>query len=178
MSFREKTIEEVKAILLTTLYFGAWFGVLMALKRLVLAEYHIGFRGFSAALLGAVVVAKVVLVMEHVSLGRWVRRQPAIVDVILRTLLYTLGFFLVLLLEKAFEARHEYGSYGRALANIFHHRDMPHIWANTIAVASALLGFCGLAVLRRTLGNEEFTALFLSRPPPNKPVPVQQRARA
>jgi hypothetical protein len=164
MNLRHKAIDEIKAVLLTTLYFAVWFGILMALKRLILAEYQIGFVGFSAALIGALVVAKVVLILEHVSLGPWVREQPAIVDVLLRTLLYAVGVFLVLVLEKAFEVRHEFGGVASALSNIFHHRDMPHVWANTIAVSSALLGFNALTILRRRLGNEEFTALFLSPP--------------
>jgi hypothetical protein len=114
MSLRQRAIRELRAVLLTTLYFALWFGVLMLLKRLLLAQYQIEFRGLSLALFGALVVAKVVLVLDHVPLGRWTRRHPAITDVLLRTLLYTIGVFIALLLEKAFEDRHEYGSFESA----------------------------------------------------------------
>ena len=37
--------EEIRSVGLTTLYFAAWFSVLMALKALVLTEYQIEFFG-------------------------------------------------------------------------------------------------------------------------------------
>src|SRR5258708_20739578 len=104
MSFQQKVLKEIKALGLLTFYFAVWFGMMLFVKRLVLAQYKIEFRGASMALVGALVVAKVVLVLEHVSLGQWVRRRPVAVDIALRTLLYTLGVLILLLLEKAFEA--------------------------------------------------------------------------
>jgi hypothetical protein len=97
-------------------------------------------------------------------LGGWVGRHAALVDVVLRTLLYTVGVWVVLLLEKAFEARHEAGSFGASLAGIFDHRDMPHVWANTICVAGALFVFNSFAVLRPYLAGGKLLPLFLKVP--------------
>jgi len=141
MSFGQKLKEELKSVALTTLYFAVWLGVLVVLKSLILAEYDIKFRGLSLALIGALVMAKVVLMMEHVPLGSWLRRRPLALDVMVRTGLYGLGVLVVLLFEKAFEARHEYGGFSSALIQVFQHRDMPHVWANTICVAGGLLWF-------------------------------------
>lgn len=165
MSFGDKVKHELKAVALTTLYFATWLGVLLILKGLVLAEYQIEYRGFSMALIGALVIAKVVLVMEHVPLGSWLRRRPAVLDVILRTALYASGVFVVLVLEKAIEARHEYGGFGPALAQVFQHRDMPHVWANTICVAGGLLWFNAFSVVQRHLGERVLVRLFLAPPP-------------
>ena len=71
-----KLIKEIKALWLLTIYFAVWFGMLVLVKRLLLAQYQIEFRGASLALVGALVTAKVVIVMEHVSsvtstLRRW-----------------------------------------------------------------------------------------------------------
>ena len=152
---------------LTTLYFAAWFLALVLVKKLILDEYHIQFRGVSIALFGALVMAKVVLVLEHVPLGRWVGRHAAALDVALRTLLYALGVAIVLLLEKAFEARHEWGGFGASLARVFEHRDIPHVWANVICVAGALLVFNALAVLRPHVGGK-LIPVFL-QPPRREP---------
>jgi hypothetical protein len=162
MSLPEKVKHELKAIALTTLYFAVWLGVLVFLKRLVLADYQIRFRGFSVAIVGALVIAKVVLVMEQVPLGAWVRTQPAALDVVLRTVLYGVGVAVALLLEKAFEARKEYGGFGNALLGVFHHRDIRHVWANTICLVCALLVFNALSVLRRHLGDRELAGVFFS----------------
>ena len=166
MSLVQKLKDEIRKVALTTLYFATWIGMLMVLKVLVLEEYRIEFGAWSIDLVGALVLAKVVLVLEHVPLGAWIRTRPAWVDVILRTALYAMGVFLVLLLEKAFEGRHEHGGFGPSLMSVFQHADMPHVWANTICLSGALLGYNLLSVVRRHLGDGGLTRLFLS------PLPV------
>jgi hypothetical protein len=99
--------------------------------------YQIRFGSVSAVLIGALILANVVLILEHVPLGSRLRNQPVLVDVTLRTLLYAFGTLIVILLEKAFESRPEQGGFGPALMNVFQHRDMPHVWANTIFVTGA-----------------------------------------
>lgn len=165
-SFAQKLQHELKAVLETTLYFAVWLGVLLMLKQLVLEEYHIRFRGVATALFGALLLAKVVLILERVSLGEWLRRQPAMLEVMIRTCLYGGGVLLVLVLEKAFEARHEPGGFVQTLGGIFAHPDMPHVLANAICVTSALFGFNTLSVVRRHLGRGGLHRLLLSRPSP------------
>lgn len=165
MSIQQKLKHELKAIVLVTLFFAAWLGILMGLKVLILEDYHIRFGGFSMVLIGALVLAKVVLILEHVSLGAWLRSRPVLVDVLLRTLLYALGTLVVLLLEKAFESRHEQGGFSPALMKVFQHPDMPHLWANSICVTGALLFYNVLAVLNRHLGTGGLARVLLSPPP-------------
>ena len=175
MNLGRKIIEEIKRIGTVSLYFALCFGVMMLIKRLILAEYAIEFRGVTFALVGALVVAKVVVLLEHVSLGQWVRNQPVAVDGFLRTLLYTFGVALVLLLEKAFETRHEHGGFGPSLSAVFQHRDIHHVWASTIAVCMALLGFIIFSVLKRRFGGHELKRLFFAKTPAE--FEANQRAR-
>jgi hypothetical protein len=165
MSFGQKLKNEIKAVALATFYFAAWIGVLVFLKKLILAEYRIEFNGLSLALVGALVLAKVVLVMEHVPLTGWTRTRPAWVEVILRTILYALGVLVVLLLEKAFEGRREHGGFGLSLIAVLQHAERIHVWANTICLAGALLGYNVLSVIRRHLGEGGLIRLFLSPMP-------------
>lgn len=164
MSIQEKLKRELKAVILVTLFFVGWLGVFMALKVLILEDYHIQFGGFSKVLIGALILAKVVLILEHVSLGAWLRTQPVLVDVVLRTLLYAVGTLVVMLLEKAFESRHEQGGLGPALMKVFQHPDLPHIYANAICVSGALLFYNLLSSLNRHLGTGGLARVFLSSP--------------
>jgi hypothetical protein len=157
--------EEATELALAALYFGVWCGFLVILKRLILVQYEIEFRGLSVALLFTLVMIKVVIALEKVPLGAWVRNKPLILDVILRTVLCTIGVVAALLLEKAFEARHEYGGFGPSLVRIFQNRDIHHVWANTICVALATLWFNILTVLRRRLGGRQLVLMFFSNPP-------------
>jgi hypothetical protein len=168
MSVRQKLKREVKAVALTAFYFATWIGALIILKELVLAEYGIEFSELSLAVVGALVLAKVVLVLEHVPLGAWIRNRPALVDVIVRTVLYALGVVVVLLLEKGLEGRHEHGGFVPSLVSVFHHAEIHHVWVNAICLSGALLGYNALAVVRRYLGEGGLLRIFLS-PLPEKP---------
>jgi hypothetical protein len=169
MSMKQKLVREIKAVVLTTAYFAAWFGLLIVLKELILAEYDVRFRHLSVAIIGALIVAKVVLVLEHVSLGSWVRRQPAWVDVGLRTMIYSVCVFVVLLVEKGIEGRREDGGFVEAIGRAIVQSDADHFAATTIAVAVALLGFNATSVLRKHLGEHGLRHIFLSPLPNEQP---------
>ncbi len=164
MSFRQKLGKEIVAVLLTTLYFAVCFGILVLLKRLYLFEYHIKFRGLSLALLGALIVAKVVLLMEHVTLGQWIRKHALVVEVVLRTILYTIGVAVALFLERGFEVRHEHGGFLAGVAWVFQHREMHHVWADTIAVGASLLIFNTVTAVHHNLGHGRLHRLLLTPP--------------
>jgi hypothetical protein len=163
MSFRERARQELVALALTTFFFAGWIAFLVVLKWLLLREYHVPAHGLWAALLGALVLSKVVLVMERVPMGAWIRDRAPVLDLVVRTVLYGVLVLIVLLIEKAFETRHEYGGFWPALGGVFQHRDMPHIWVNTIGIASALFVFNVFAIVRRLVGAPRLIPMFFSR---------------
>jgi hypothetical protein len=160
MSAAAKLKHELRSVGLYTLFFAAWFAMFMLLKSLVLAEYNIRFSGLSAVVVASLVLAKVVLLLEHVSLGAWMRERPAWVDVVVRTVVYSIGVLLVLLIEKGFEVRHDQDGLLESLARLVRHEDIHHVLANTICAAGALLVFNTLAVLQKRLGAGELFRVF------------------
>jgi hypothetical protein len=92
-------------------------------------------------------------------------------DDILRTALYSLRVLIVLLLEKAFDGRHEYGGFGPALMAVFKHAEIFHVWVNTICLSGALLVYNMLSIIRKHPGKGGLMWLFLS------PLPAESRAR-
>lgn len=162
MSITQKLKHEVAAVMWLTFYFGCWLGVFALIKYLLLAEYQIAFSGLSVAMVGALVLAKVVLVLEYVPLGAWVQTRPAWLAVVLRTVLYTFGVFVVLLLEKAFEGRHEYDGFDASLIAVFQHADVSHVWLNTLCLSAALLSYNMLSVVRKRLGKGAILQMFLT----------------
>ena len=171
MSISSSLKEEVTAIFWVTLYFSCWLVALVFLKRMVLEEYQIAFPGLSIAFIGAVVLAKVVLVLERVPLGKWLHRQPAWVDVLLRTILYSLGVFIVILLEKAFEGRHEFGGFRGSLVAEFQTAKAIHVWLNTICLSAALFSYNVLSVVRKHISTKQLLQMFLTPIPDNSTEP-------
>ena len=158
----KKVWHEIIAIARTALYFALFFIFLMVFKKLVLEDYQIEFIGLSQALIGALIMSKVVLLMELISLGSWVQRHPPIVDTILRTLLYSLGVLIVVLLEKAFEERHHATGFSGAIAYVLNHRDVHHVWANTLGASVAIFFFNAYSVIQRLLGKHGMYKLFFT----------------
>ena len=161
----EKLKEEVRSVLLVTLYFAIWLGVLIIIKKLILAEYDIEFNGLTAALVGALVLAKVVLIFEHVSLGAWLKKRPALVEVIVRTLFYTFGVFVVLVLEKSFEGRHDYGGFIPSMIGSFQTVEGFHVWVNVICTSGALLVYNIFFALEKIFGEGTLLRALLSPMP-------------
>ena len=165
MSAMEKLKEEARSLLLVTLYFATWLGMLIIIKKLILAEYNIEFRGLTVALVGALVMAKVVLILEHVSLGAWLKNYPALAEVIVRTLFYTFGVFVVLVLEKSFEGRHDYGGFIPSMIGSFQTVEGFHVWVNVICTSGALLVYNIFFALEKIFGEGTLLRTLLSPMP-------------
>jgi hypothetical protein len=70
----------------------------------------------------------------------------------------------VLTIEKAFEARHEYGGFARAVTHVYQHPEYPRVLFNTICVGLSLLVYNIFSVLRRHFGKNGLSKLFFGRP--------------
>jgi hypothetical protein len=160
MDMLKNILNEIRIVARTAFYFAVVFILMMVMKKLYLKDYNIEFNGISQALIGALVMSKVVILMEYISLGPWVQRQSAIVDVILRTLLYTAGVLIVIVLEKAFEKRHEAGGFVDAISFVFSNRDIYHVWATTIGSAASIFVYNSFSVVQRVMGKNGLAKLF------------------
>lgn len=161
MGFGRAVVREIRSVGVATLFFGAWIGGLLVLKHLILAEYRVQFYGYGAAVVGALVLAKVVLVLEHVPLGAWVRSRPAWIDVVLRTLLYTAGVVVVLAIEHGVRGRSEHGGFLPAVDAAIRGVNADHFWASSFCIGGALLAWNILGVVRRRLGEGAIVRMLL-----------------
>jgi hypothetical protein len=93
-------------------------------------------------------------------LGPIVQRCPVVVDVSLRTILYSFGVLIAVVLEHGFEQRHEHGGFRNALAAVIEQRNIDRVWATTIAVGGTILAFNLFSVLRLRYGDGALVRLF------------------
>ena len=89
-TLRERFIHEMKQYFLVTIFLFFFFGSFTTYRRLVLAEYHIGYFEYGWALLKALVLAKVILLGEILHLGEGSRDRPLLVTTLWKTLIYGL----------------------------------------------------------------------------------------
>jgi hypothetical protein len=174
MTIGTRLLDELRTVAVYTLLFSAWFFFFTLAKVLILAQYEIRAGGVSAAVVFALILAKVVLVLEHVSLGEWTRVRPAWVEVAARTALYGVGVLVVLLAEKAFELRREAEGVTHAMLLALRHEHAAHVVADAICVTGALLLFNAMSVVRRHLGVGGLRAMFLAPLPEAPPAARRQ----
>ena len=160
LSASDKLIKELKSIFWVSLYFLVWFGALMLIKVLLLAEYKIEFHGVSIVIVGALIAAKAVLILEHVPLG--LKNKPVILQVLLRTFLYLVGVAVILILEKSIETSHEYGGFFNALKNLPEREDVYHIWVTIICVFGAMFFYNLGSVINDHIGKGGLWKILMS----------------
>ncbi len=160
----KKIWKELVLIFRTALYFITWFGALVLIKALLMHEYNLGAYDISVALIGALVVAKTVLIMQSSPVSGN-GSQAAIVLILKRTLLYMVGVFVILVLEKSIEGRHEYGGFLNALKNLPESADRFHILVNTISIFGSILFFNLWWVVNKHLGEPGFLKIMIAPVP-------------
>jgi hypothetical protein len=76
--------------------------------------------------------------------------------------------FVVLVLEKSFEGRHEYGGFIPSMIESFQTVEGFHVWANIISISGALLVYNIFSVFKQIFGEGTLLRALL-RPLPEKP---------
>ena len=90
---------EIIEILPVTIFFFISFQLITFTKHLVLAREGIVYEGFLTATLGALVIAKVVLVVDKLPIMRLYHGRPLYRPILYRTVFYTICVLLFRLLE-------------------------------------------------------------------------------
>ncbi|MGA2052579.1 MAG: hypothetical protein ABSH19_04630 [Opitutales bacterium] len=153
-------LKEAKAFGVRTVYFLFCYGILLLIKKLILEEYHIGFFGFGNVIIGALISAKVVLVVEHTPLARTFGDSRPIVKVLFETVFYGLVSLATLYTERAFELRHQAGGFFPAYSIVLHQNDRYLFAVTLLAVTLSFSFYSVLNVIDQHLGQGELLKLF------------------
>jgi hypothetical protein len=154
MGWLARIRHELREVGLVTVYFLFCFGTILILKKLFLADYHVKFYALSAAVVGALVAAKVVVVLDHTGAGtRFDTRGSLAASAAYKTLVYGVAAFVVLWAEQLFHAYRETGGLGTAVLEVWAHRDRNVILAKLICVALTFFGYHLFTGIDRRLGE-------------------------
>ena len=85
------------------LYLWLLFGLFVLNQGIVLREQHVNFIMQGFAVINALIFAKVMMVFEMFDPGGWLRKRPLIYPILFETLLLTVLFLVVHILEKTIE---------------------------------------------------------------------------
>ena len=164
MSLLSAVKHEIKHVGLVTLYFLVCFGIVLTLKKLFLAAYQIDFYGLSAVVIGALVVAKVVVILDSTRTGtRLDADYPLVLAASYKTLCYSVATFLVLFGERVFHAYRESGALGVAIGDVWRGRNLNVILAKAICIGLAFAVYHLYGGIDRRLGQGTLWRAISSR---------------
>ncbi len=155
-------LHEMKLVWLASAFFAVAFGVIVLLKYLILAQYEIEGVRASSALLGALLVGKVVVILNKTSLGNRFRARAVALDVFYRSLVYTFFCLLVVFGENLVHGWIETGSIGAGFSHVLHAFNGNHFAATGVCVFLSFIVYNLFSELARHIGWKE-TLNFLFR---------------
>ena len=103
-NFRQKLKHELRELIPVTVFFFVAFQLLAFTETMMLEQYGIRVSVFVTAAVGALVVAKVVLLADHLPLINRFPEKPLIYNVIWKTFVYFAASLVVRYVEHLIDA--------------------------------------------------------------------------
>jgi len=161
---KARVIHEVKELLAIFLYLALFFCAFTTYRRLVMAEVGISYFHYGFALIKALVLAKVILLGQHVRFANVFDDRPLIVATFYKVILF--GLFVL-----AFEVlEHVIGGFlhGKDLQSVFQEmlsagRD--ELLARTLVMLVAFIPLFAFTETARVLGEGKMRELFVNKRP-------------
>lgn len=157
---------EVFEILPVVIFFVVSFNLIAFSKHLILQRQGIVYDGIVAATLGAVIVAKVVIIADRLPIMRLYRGRPLYRAILYRTIIYTVAVLAVRGLDVVVRSAIEQGSLTTGLRTIRTEFVWEHFVFVQMWVLVLFLVYVALVELRHEFGRGELAKLLFSRRAP------------
>ena len=151
--------ELVEAIPPAVFFFVA-FQVIAFTRSLMLEEYGIRISTFVAASIGALIVAKVVLIVDLLPFVNRFPEKPLIYNIVWKTVIYLVAALLVRYVEHLIPFVREHGDLALANRYLLGEVVWPHFWFVQIWLLVLFLMYCTLREFVRAVGRERVVQLF------------------
>ena len=157
-------LEEIRHILPATIYFFLGFNLVLLTKQLMLEQYLIQFSGFFIATGAALIVGKVVLVVDKMPFLKRYDHAPLIRPILFKTIVYAFFVFVARLIEALIHYLIDSGQLG----GFVHHMVAEFSWPRFIAVQLwvfvLFLGYVTGSEINHLLGDGELAKILFTRP--------------
>jgi hypothetical protein len=163
--FGQKVRNELQELIPVTVFFFCAFELLAITESLILRQYGIRIETFFNAAIGALVVAKVVIIVDHFPLVNRFPSRPLVYNVVWKTAIYFVASLLVRYVEHLIHFWRESATFGEANQRLLTQVIWPHFWGVQLWLLVLLLVYCSFRELVRALGRERIIRMFFHEPP-------------
>ncbi len=160
----QKLQHELRELIPVAVFFLVAFHLLALTQALMLEQYGIRATSFLEATVGALVVAKVVLIADHFPLINRFPEKPLIYNVVWKTAIYFVASFGVRYAEHLIHFWRQTKDVAAANRRLLDVVVWPHFWGVQLWLFILLLVYCSVRELVRALGRERIIAMFFHDP--------------
>lgn len=147
-------------ILPPTIFFLIAFCLILVTKRLILREYGISWTGFGAAIIGALLVGKVVLIVDKLPFVNKFPDHPLIYNTSWKSLIYFLAALLVHYLDHVVPLLTKHESFMVANRHLVDEMVWPQFWLIQMWLAVLFFIYCAMRELVRVIGRDKVIHMF------------------
>ncbi|WP_298537235.1 hypothetical protein [uncultured Algibacter sp.] len=155
-----KIINMFKAMIPSFVYFFITFQLLAITKALILREYSIDVVSFSNATIMALILAKVVLIVDEIEYVKFSNTKPLIYEVLWKTFIYILVTLLFSYIEHLIHFWKSPHSFSEANTLMFDEINLAHYMATQLWLIASIFLFCSLRALINHFGKQEVKQVF------------------
>ncbi len=155
--------KEIRELIPTTIFFLITFHIIAFNRALILEQYGIKLSAAGTATVGALIVAKVILIFNKFSFVNMFSEKPLLYSIIWKTFIFSLFTLLFRCIEELIHLVSKYGSLPSASQHLIHEIVWPHFWSLQIVLVAALLLFCTATELIREIGAIRVKEIFFGR---------------
>jgi hypothetical protein len=154
---KQKAVHEFKEMTIVTLYLAFFFCALATYSMLLIGKSELPYFNYAAAVVNALVVAKVILIGEAAHLGKRYEDKPLIYSCVYKAFLYTLLVFAFHFVEEIIKRL----IHGKDIAGAFRETPLDELLARSVIIFCTFIPFFAFRELGRVLGPDKFRAMFL-----------------
>ena len=156
--------KEIAELIPPTIFFFIVFELVVVVRSLLGSGLDVSMTTAGAALLGALIVGKAILIIDATPMFRWFRQPRLILNVAWRTLLYVALALSFQLLEELIPLIREKGSWSAAVSSYADSVNWTIFWATHLFLVVFVSFYSLITALIDLIGEERaVAALFAPR---------------
>lgn len=157
-------LRELGEAVAPTLFFLTAFHMIAVTKTVILADYHLDATHSAFATVGALIVAKAILVVESMRIARFFSRR-LLANVLWKTLLFAVVATVFRVLEEVVPEMAGHEGLIAGARKAFGEVSWAHFWVVQMWLFALLFLYCLAVELVRVIGPAKVRAMLLSSTP-------------
>ena len=156
---KQKAVHELEETLVVMVYLAFFFCALATYRMILLNDWGDWWFHYTAALINALVVGKVILIGEYAHIGKRYEAKPLLLSSIYKAFTYSLLVLVFHFVEEAIKRL----IHGENVAGAFRGVPIDHVLSALLVVFCTFIPFFGFRELSRVLGEDKFRDLVFHR---------------